>query len=702
MTTTEATEAALEEGEELRFLPYPRPLPHLVLTAGELRDVVTELLERPAFVVDVETTGLNTTTNEVVWVGLASGSDCYLVPIGHPVGVLLRPSVTVERPDWTTSRPFKNNPEKWTKPKMVKVVEPAVFAPAPDQLRPDLAFDILRPLFFSDRTKVGHNLKFDLTSIAKYYGAVPPGPYEDTLILSHVLDENLRERSLKRLACELFLGKIGSQKKESREAFYPELGKAMGKYGIGAFGLDEVARYLAKDVTFTWHLWRTLSSKMVPELRPVFEQEMLLMRVLMDMEVRGMCIDRDGLDILNSYMEEALDRISLDIYRIAGRKFPLTNNNVKRDLLFGPTESGGQGLKPLEKTPTGQPKLDAKTLAHYAEENELARLFLLYNDVFKKKNDFVDKFRDPEYLIEGRIHTSFKQHGTVTGRLSSTEPNLQQVPARSKEGGDEGLATRIRQVFVASPGHSLVVADYDQVELRCIASLSNDPEMVRLFAEERDIHAEAAAEVFGLSLDQVTPEMRSLGKTINFGVGYGASAHRLAKETGRSLSEAQTFIDRYYRKFSRLQPWKSEVIAEAVTRGDRSDPTHYPPYVEIPPFGRRRREVGLYADTAFEVGRAQRQLVNAVVQGFASSIMKMAMIDLHGTLSRRSDLGAHMLITVHDEVLVEAPDDQVEEVYDIVIAAMSGVTWEGRPILGRVPLVASGAIGPNWADAKGK
>jgi DNA polymerase-1 len=247
------------------------------------------------------------------------------------------------------------------------------------------------------------------------------------------------------------------------------------------------------------------------------------------------------------------------------------------------------------------------------------------------------------------------------------------------------------------------VADYDQVELRCIAALSKDPEMIRLFAQERDIHSEAAAAVFGIPLDEVTPEMRSLGKTINFGVGYGASPQRLAKETGRPLKEAQTFIERYYQQFARLQPWKREVIEEAARNGNRSNPVAHPPYVEIPPFGRRRREPALFADTEFEVGRAQRQLVNAVVQGFASSIMKMAMVDLHRTLSReRPELGAHLLITVHDELIVEAPTDHVAEVYDLVIGAMSGVVWDGRPILGRVPLVASGAIGPNWADAKGK
>ena len=664
--------------------------------------MVADLLVRPAFVVDVETTGLNTITNEVLWVGLCADADVHLVPIGHPVGATARRSEVVMEPDWSTSRPYLNNPDKWTKPKMVRVEKPAEFAPAPGQMRPDVAFEILRPLFFSDRVKIGHNLKFDLLSIAKYYGEVPPGPYADTLILSHVLNENLRERSLKRLSCDHFLGRVAAQKKETREAYYPELGKAMGKYGIGAFGIEEVARYLAKDVTFTWHLWRDMTRRLEGRLPGVFEQEMLLMQVLMDMEYRGIAVDTDGLDGLNEYMEEVLRETALDIYRIAGHKFPLTNTNVKRDLLFESPKNGGQGLKPLEKTPTGKPKLDAKTLAHYAEENELARLFLFYNDVFKKKNDFVDKFRDPEYLIEGRIHTTFKQHGTATGRLSSASPNLQQVPARSKEGGDEGLATKIRQVFVASPGCSLVVADYDQVELRCIAALSKDPEMIRLFAEERDIHAEAASAVFGIPLDKVTPEMRSLGKTINFGVGYGASARRLAKETGRPLEEAETFIARYYKQFARLQPWKMEVIEAATKTGSRTDPQEHPPYVEIPPFGRRRREPSLYGESTFDVGRAHRQLVNAVVQGFASSIMKMAMVDLHRTFTSRPELGAHMLITVHDEVIVEAPHGTVDEVFDIVVGTMGGVTWEGRPILGRVPLVASGAIGPNWADAKGK
>lgn len=663
-----------DHGTEGRGL---RTAPLLVRTSEQLAEAVAHLERFDTFVLDVETDSANPITNEVIWVGFAVPDRVVLIPMGHPLGRMLTPATTEKRLPPEEDRSVLKSGKLSNAKKTYHV--PATFDDPGPQLRQDKVFDALRPLLFSDRTKVGHNLKFDLESVAKYYGEVPPGPYEDTMILTHVLNENLPRYGLKTLVMD-WLGVPRDPR--ARSAFYPEIGRK----GILIHPIDEVARYLAKDVWYTllYARFHRRRVQRIPELWETFRLEMSLYPVLMEMERTGIRIDTDLLAERGRKLAQEIEAITHQAWDICGEQFPISNPSQKRHFLFAAKKDGGQGLKPLsftEKTHT--PQLNTETLEHYAEVNDLARLFLEWADKDKLYGTFITGLT--EKVIDGRLHTSFNQHRTVTGRLSSVNPNLQQIP----RGGS------IRDTFVADPGYLLVVADYDQVELRCAAALSRDPAMVQVFREGRDIHAQAAAAMYGLALGDITADQRQVGKTQNFGTLYGAGPAKIALVADCTQERAKEFIARYYEQFSGLSAWKDLMVVQARNTGSRRDGRT--PYTEIPPFGRRRRLPDLYADDDGLRARAERQVINAVVQGFAACIMKLALIDLHVALA---DSPYQLLLNVHDEVVVQAPEAEIEDAQEVVVTTMENVQFQGLPILGSVPLTAEGGIGKSWSEAK--
>jgi DNA polymerase-1 len=663
------SDIALEQRRGLRVSPL------LVRTEADLKEAVAHLERWDHFVIDVETTSLSTASNEVVWVGFAVPDRVVLIPMGHPTGVMITPQVVEQRlPPEDQRRVLKSGKLSEAK---VRTVVPAVYEDPGPQLRPDIAMAGLEPLLFSDRLKVNHNLKFDLESLTKYFGATPPGPYYDTLLMTHLLDESLPRYDLKSLVMDWLRV---PQNPNVRAAFYENLGKKV----IKEQPIDKVARYLAKDVWYT-HLFRQAHDGMLrrdPALSAAFDIEMDFYPVIMDMELRGCRIDTDMLAERGDQLKAERKYLEHQIWTACGKQFPLTNNDDKRDVLFLPKKDGGQGLKPLTFTPkTHKPQLNQDTLAHYAPKNELARLMLEWSEKEKMIGTFIDGLT--EKLVDGRLHTSFRQNGTVTGRLSSAGPNLQQIPR-----GD-----MIRATFVADPGHLLVVADYDQVELRAAAYLSQDKEMIRVFQEGQDIHARAAAAMLGIPLEDVTEDQRQVGKTQNFGTLFGAGTAKIQQVARCTEEQADEFIDRYYAEFSGLGAWKTKMVSDAR----KTIKKHKIPYTSIPPYGRKRRLPDLFAEEFRDRGRAERQVVNAVVQGFAANIMKIAMINLREAL-----LGTPMeiLLTVHDELHVQAPEHMVEEALEIVVTTMSGVTYNGAPILGNVPLTVAGGYGARWSEAK--
>jgi DNA polymerase-1 len=540
-------------------------------------------------------------------------------------------------------------------------------------------------LLFSARTKIGHNLKFDLESIAKYYGgAVPPGPYTDTLILTHVLDENLDRYDLKNLVMDWL--RI-PRKAEIRAAFYPNLGKT----GVETQSIDDVARYLAKDVWYTHLFARThlTGIKKFPKLWDTFQIEMAVYPSIMQMELNGIRIDVDLLRARGAELSLERQAIAERIWTICGEEYAISNPHKKRQFLFGPKNHGGQGLKPLFFTQkTNTPQLNTTTLEFYAPTNELSRLFLEWAEKEKLIGTFIEGLE--KKLVNGRLHTSFNQHRTVTGRLSSNNPNLQQIPR-----GD-----LIRGTFIADEGTTLVVADYDQVELRCAAFLSQDAEMIRVFQEGMDIHTQAAAAMYGIDPDQVGDE-RQVGKTMNFGTLFGAGPTKIASVASTirpcDIPQAQEFIRRYYAQFSGLAKWKDDMVTKARRTGSRKQ--NRAPYTEIPPWGRKRRLPALYSGDDGERAKAERQVVNAIVQGFAATIMKMALIDLHAHLAKWR-LPYKVLLNVHDEVIMQCPSEAAAHATSTLVAVMEEVTYNGDPILGTVPLTAAAGVGQSWSDAK--
>ena len=659
-----------------------RPVPHLITTVGELRQAVRSLLQQTHFVIDVETTFGNPHTNEVLWVGLGGRGCVYLIPINHPLGYIDVPAHDEKRLPPESERRVLANGELSKAKRKYHV--PATYTPRLDQLSPGEVFAELEPLLFSDREKVGQNTKFDLMSVSKYYdGRIPPGPYHDTIIVTHLLDENRMTYGLKELVFDWL-----DIPQHQRKTFYPNLGRS----GVELEPIDAVAKYLAKDVRYTWLYFQNQYPRLAKNgLTEAYRVEMDLYGVLMDIEKNGFPVDTSRLAEVGAKLSEDIRIIEGEAWAIAGFQFPLSNLDAKRDLLFKPKKEGGQGLRPRSYTEkTNKAQLNKATLEYYAERgNRLAELFLEWSAMEKLRGTFIEGLG--KHMINGRIHTSFKQHSTVTGRLSASEPNLQQIPAR-------GRGAFVREMFVHEPGNILVVADYDQIELRCAAHLSQDENMIQVFTQGQDIHKAAAAAMYGVTMGEVTKDQRQAGKGQNFLTLYGGGAAKLARTAGVDVRTAEMFIQRYYQQFPHLDAWKNQLLKDAKALGRRDDPFRYPAYVLIPPFNRRRRLPDLDAPPESERYRGERQAVNAVVQGFASYVMKLALIDLHKALP---EYGARMLVTVHDEIVLSCPFSTALEVKDVLATVMGSVSLDGEPILGDVPLVASADMGASWGQAKG-
>lgn len=663
-----------------------RPLvPSLIRTPEQLAEAVEHVLKFDEFCVDVEVPQVpgydfpSPKINQVTWVGIAVSDRVVLIPMGHTVGRMLEPARVdmIVPPNEEDRRVLVNGERSQAKTHRLHV--PPVYADPGPQLTPDVVFEALRPVFFSDKLKIGHNLKFDLESVAKYYdGTIPPGPYLDTILLTHVLDENLLKYDLKGLVMDYLRV---SKKPEVRKEFYPNLGKTVETEPI-----DMVAQYLAKDVWYCL-LFSKAHRKFLardPELVEALQVEMDLYGPLMEMELYGISIDVALLQERGDVLRDEQTQITQKIWDICGESFPVSNTNKRRHFLYD-QDPGCQGLKPLSYTQkTNTPQLNQAVLEHYKDSNELASLFLEWSEKEKVIGTFIEGLQAK--LIDGRLHTSFKQHGTKTNRLSSSSPNLQQIPR----------GTMIRDAFRADDGYSLVVADYDQVELRCASYLCQDPTMMKVFQEGQDIHAEAAAAMLQVPVDEVTKEQRQVGKTQNFGVLYGAGPDKVAVVAGVNKEKAEEFIDLYYQRFAGLMQWKMKVLKDA-RKSAKMGVKYQTPFTSIPPVGRRRRLPDLFSMDRMERSRAERQVVNSIVQGFAGYVNKYALIDLTQALQGTT---GRIVLNVHDEVVVQAPDEDIEAIKKIVVATMEGVQYHGVPILGQVPLTAEANIAKRWSEAK--
>lgn len=629
---------------------------------ASLKNKNPEIVQRARSIIEEryrEQITLNPLRNEVFWIGIATHGKSWAIPMGHPIGPLVE---SEEVGDGTTVPPpgfrklLKNGTESLAKARYVK---PAVYGEPPKQLARSQVFETLRPLFFSSLLKVGHNVKFDARSISKYYGEVPPGPYMDTMHLQHVVNENFMNYSLETLITHNYTGLSAYEK-----------GGKLGKQ-VETTPIDAAALYVHRDARWTWMLFTRLIQKVQSQadLRKALNLDSQVLEVLMNMENSGIPMDVKNLNDLNKELDAELQGVLENIFKYAPTGFNPDSNKHKQALLFNKKSEGGLGLKPTKKTAKGAPSVDEESLRSIAHKHEVVADLLKWAELQKLKTTYVEGLLPK--LHKNRLHPSFHLHRTATGRLSSSDPNLQNIPRTSS----------IRKLFVAPSGKTLLVADYDQIELRVMAMFSQDKRLLEVFKNEEDIHAATASAVFKKPVEQVTNEERQIGKGVNFLTAYGGGSGKLARVTGISEKDAAEILASYYKSFKQLTQWKQSVINQGIARG----------YVSTL-YGRRRRLPDLRSSDQSLKSRAERQAVNAVVQGTAADICKQAMINVY-KIARETSL--ELLVQVHDELVATVNETETKNIIQPFLTAMGDGT-----VIDGVPIKVSYQFAHSWAEAK--
>jgi len=526
--------------------------------------------------------------------------------------------------------------------------------------------EIFRPFFEDERIlKVGHNLKYDLKVLYKY-GFYPKGPFYDTMIAHYLLRPDVRHNidalsenflQYKPISIERLIGKKGRNQLSMR-----------------AVELSLQTEYAAEDADVTFQLKEVFDPEITryKSEKLFYEVEMLLMPVLAAMEIEGIRLDESVLSVLSKELEEDLALIEQKIYRFAGDSFNINSPKQLGEVLF-------EKLKIVnrpKKTKTGQYATSEDVLIKLAHEHAIVNDLLEHRALQKLKSTYVDALPKQVDRQSNRIHTIFGQTITVTGRLNSTNPNLQNIPMRSVRG------QQVRKAFVArDENHLILSADYSQIELRIIAELSGDPKMRKAFTNGEDIHACTASKVFNIPLESVTREQRSQAKTVNFGIIYGVSAFGLSEQTGLSRSEAKKLIDAYYDTYPVLKAYMSEQITQARDRG----------FVETI-LGRRRYLPDINSTNSLVRGHAERDAINTPVQGSAADIIKLAMIGIDKCF-KENNLQSRMLLQVHDELVFDVPKQEIDTVEPLVRAQMQ------TAVKTRIPLLVKTGTGCNWLEA---
>lgn len=592
-------------------------------TEDKLRSVVEELLGKKQVVIDTETTSLDARRARLVGISLCCDLErAWYIPIGHL-------NVDGTRLD--------------------------------GQLDEQVVRELLTPLLLSEGIlKIGHNLKYDYTVISKQWSLDMAPPLADTMIAAHLLEISGRSLKLDDLCRDQgirltsFEEVVGQDKREDCFAYVdPEV----------------ACNYSCEDVYGTLSIWQEYRGQLIEkQLDSLFhELEMPLMPILAEMEMCGICIDEHLLGDLSAEFSGKLVDIENRIYSVAGQNFNINSPRQLGQILFEELN-----LPHGRKTKTGY-STDVKVLEQLAAKHELPALILEYRTLAKLQSTYVEKLatlQDPE---TGRIHTSFNQTVTATGRLSSSNPNLQNIPIRGEEGN------RIRQAFVPAAGQLFVAADYSQIDLRVLAHYSQDKALMDAFRAGDDIHARTAAQIFGVSPLLVTGDMRRVAKSINFGIVYGMSSFGLSSQLGISRKEAQSFIDRYFSLYSGVKQFMEDIVVKAKEDGF------------VTTLLRRRRAVPeINSSNRIQREFAERTAINTPIQGTAADIIKLAMLKVAGTL-QEAGVPATLLLQIHDELVFEVPEAQVDAAKELIRKAME----EAMEL--DVPLVVNVTVGSNLA-----
>jgi DNA polymerase-1 len=595
----------------------------IVDTPEALSGFVRELEAQPKFCLDTETTALDPLRADLVGISFSwKAGEGYYIPVRGPV---------------------------WDK-----------------KLDPDLVLEALRPALTSAKTeKVGQNLKYDML-VFRRAGIEIGGPVTDTMVLSYLLESGERNHNLDLLSRRLL--------DHTMVPISELIGKGKNQITMDEVEVAKVARYAGEDADATWRIETILGPQVKEEgLWTLYaDLERPLIRVLAEMEAVGIKVDVPMLQALSLDFGRRITTKETEIYAIAGRTFNIGSAPQLRQVLFEELK-----LPSLKKTPGGEPSTDQEVLEELANQHPLPRLLIEHRQLSKLKSTYLDALPGLVHPKDGRVHASFNQVVAATGRLSSSDPNLQNIPVRTEDG------RQIRQAFVPEDkGWCLLTADYSQIELRILAHYSGDPSLTKAFAEDRDVHSVVAARIFGVPESEVDDAKRRVAKTVNFGVIYGLSAFGLAARLGISQSDAARFIDAYFQEYAGVDAFITKTLEQAAMSGR----------VETI-LGRRRPIQGIKNTTGRSRNLAERTAVNTVIQGSAADLIKRAMLLVDREI-RSAGLKARMLLQIHDELVFEAPDAEIAALAEIVGRAMTSALDL------KVPLKVDLASGPNWLDVK--
>jgi len=587
----------------------------------DVEALVQTLLKAKSVVFDTETTGLNPLNTEIVGLSFA-----------------LKPG------------------EAW-------------YVPIPEQIsQAKVLMNLFKPLFENESIeKVGQNLKFDI-NVLSLYDIEVKGPLFDTMMAHYVLEPDKRHNmdylsetflGYSPMSIEKLIGKKGKNQKSMRDV-----------------ELEQISIYAAEDADITLQLKNKLAplvKKIEPLQTLLTDVELPLVSILAKMEQEGVALDTDFLSQYSSQLGKEVQDVQLKIFEMAGTQFNLDSPKQMGEVLFGRMAIPYKG----KKTKTGQFSTNEATLVGLKKDNEIIEHILEYRQMAKLKSTYVDALPNLINPRTGRIHTTFGQAVAATGRLSSTNPNLQNIPIRTERG------RKVRGAFIPrDKDHVLVAADYSQIELRLVAALSGDDIMVNAFKEGQDIHTLTASKVFNVDPEEVTREMRSNAKTVNFGIIYGVSAFGLSQQTDLSRSESAEIINNYFETYPKLKAYMDNNIELARAQG----------YVETI-LGRRRYLPDINSNNRTVRGHAERNAINAPVQGSAADLVKVAMINVARALEK-SGLNAKMTLQVHDELLFDVPKKEVEDLKALIVHEME----QAFPDL-VVPMIAEAGVGQNWLEA---
>jgi DNA polymerase I-like protein with 3'-5' exonuclease and polymerase domains len=656
---------------------------NIITTKEQLEEMVSYYLKQDSFAFDSETVGPRrgvTVVNEIMWLSFATHGRGDVIPLGHPHGEFVSKSYPLTgqgQKRLETGLPIREADYSRDEKKAT-----TVFGPAPKQLYPAEVFKTLEPLFFNENIlTIGHNLVFDLTSIAKYFqGRVPSGPHFDTMVASFIYDNRNKNK------CGL------------DDCLKRELGYDMVK-GVGAqvevHSFSEVAKYSYLDAKYTFLLYKALVPKLeASDVTKIMKLEMEVLEVLCHMKLTGAPIDTEELQVLYDKLEKDIEVARTEIYKIAGRVFNINSNQEKQYLLYSKKADGGRGLKPKILTGKGIKKdmageqleymdysVSSEALEPYRQTDPLVKALSDYADLNKLLTTYVVPYLGGEVtrtvggkskievkdslLVDGRLHCDFIQHGAETGRFSSRNPNLQNVPNPRTEHGKA-----IRNMFYAPEGYKLVVADYSQIEPRIIASMSRDPIMLKNYADGGDIYT-TVGNTMGVD--------RSAGKVLVLAMAYGVGPDKISRQIGCSITEAKTLLGNFATKFPSINHYRMKVIGQTKNKL----------YVTTL-LGRRRYIPEIISRDFGTRGGAERQAFNTRIQGSAADIMKLAMVRAHQLIPE----GAKIILTVHDELVTLTPDHLAVKTEAAIREAMEGIN------LLDIPLIADITIVQKWGEAK--